>query len=208
MQSALVLGVAITMGTAGCASSGAGFERGEPDFSGAIRRSQSSVKIGEAHVVDGRVNPQMPVLMSSRGSEIAVGFGRPGHVAAVATLDGSSLQPLSLLQHPSVDAATAPETHAVRVELESGRFVLCWTRGSLDWGHRALAQAFDRDGSPRGAPVAISAPDADVMGQLRAITPDGQRVIATFVAISRNAFELIAVPIEIPGPTPAATASR
>ena len=183
-------------------------QRGEADFSGVTRRPFSSVRVGEARVVDARVNPRVPVGLTSANGEISVRFGRPGRIAAVAALDTSSLKALSFEQHESPEMATAPAMQIARVELEGGRFVLCWTRGSLELGRRALVQAFNQDGSPRGAPVAISAPDVDVMGPLQAITADGRRVIATFVASSGNAFELMAVPIEIAEPVSAATALR
>ncbi|HXN32778.1 MAG TPA: hypothetical protein VN894_12985 [Polyangiaceae bacterium] len=208
MQSAYGLGLAFTLGVAGCASNGAGVLRGEADFSGTTRRASSSVRVGEAHVVDARVNAGAPVRLSSEDGEIVVAFGRSNHVSALARVDASSLQLLSLQPEELPEAPSAAERQAERIELEGGRFVLCWTRGSLEWGRRALAQAFNQDGSPRGAPVVISAPDVDVMGALHAITTDGRRVIATFVAASSNRFELMAVPIELADPVPAATALR
>jgi hypothetical protein len=45
---------------------------------------------------------------------------------------------------------------ASRVQLEGARFVVCWTRGNIEGGRRALAQAFKANGSPLGAPVVIS----------------------------------------------------
>ena len=85
---------------------------------------------------------------------------------------------------------------ASRVQLEGGRFILCWTRGSVEEGHRALAQAFGADGGPLGAPVVISPPDVDVIGAPQAITTDGQHVVATFAAASEKSTELLAVPLE------------
>jgi hypothetical protein len=89
---------------------------------------------------------------------------------------------------------------ATRVTLAGGRFVVFWTRGSLEWGRRALAQAYNQDGSPRGAPVVISPPDADVMVAPRAVTTDGRHIVATFVAATGGSFELLSVPIEDSAP--------
>jgi hypothetical protein len=89
---------------------------------------------------------------------------------------------------------------ASRVTLDGGRFVVFWTRGSLEWGRRALAQAYNQDGSPRGAPVVISPPDADVMVAPRAVTTDGRHIVATFVAATGGSFELLSVPIEDSAP--------
>jgi hypothetical protein len=85
---------------------------------------------------------------------------------------------------------------AARVVLQNGRFLVCWTRGTDEAGHRALAQAFDQDGSPRGAPVVISPPGVDVVGPPRAISRDGHRVVATFNAWSGGAFEVREVALE------------
>jgi hypothetical protein len=194
MRAKFALGTAAALAFMGCASTSGGIERGERDFSGVAHRGVSSVRIGEAHVVDTRVNPLMPVRVSFDGNEVVVNFARLGRSGAVARLDASSLQPLSL--QPGSEDRSAHSTEAERVVLDGGRFVVCWTRGSVEWGHRALVQAFNADGSPRGAPAVISPPNVDVIGAPRAITTDGRHIVATFAAASGNSFQVMAVPIE------------
>jgi hypothetical protein len=85
------------------------------------------------------------------------------------------------------------EGPAARVELDGARFVVCWTRGSVETGHRALAQTFDLDGTPRGAPAVISPPGMDVVGAPHAVTSDGRHVVATFDGWSGGGYERVAV---------------
>jgi hypothetical protein len=85
------------------------------------------------------------------------------------------------------------EGPAARLELDGARFVVCWTRGSVETGHRALAQTFDLDGTPRGAPAVISPPGMDVLGAPRAVTSDGRHVVATFDGWSGGDYERVAV---------------
>lgn len=210
MRAKFALGTAATaVAFVGCASTSGGIERGERDFSGIARRGVSSVRIGEAHVVDTRVNPLMPVRVSFDGNDVVVNFARIGRSGAVARLDASSLQPLSLQPHGSEDRS-AHSAEPERVVLDGGRFVVCWTRGSVEWGHRALVQAFNADSSPRGAPVVISPPNVDVIGAPRAITTDGRHIVATFAGASGNSFQVMAVPIEdaVPVEGPELTAWR
>jgi hypothetical protein len=90
-------------------------------------------------------------------------------------------------------SGVAAEGPAARVELDGARFVVCWTRGSVETGHRALAQTFDLDGTPRGAPAVISPPGMDVVGAPRAVTTDGRHVVATFDGWSGGDYERVAV---------------
>ena len=99
--------------------------------------------------------------------------------------------------HPALPLRTG---QAARVQLEGGRFIVCWTRGSVEQGRRALAQAFKADGSPLGAPVVISPQDVDVVESPKVITTDGQHVVATFAAASASSMDYLAVPIEAQGP--------
>lgn len=91
---------------------------------------------------------------------------------------------------------------ATRVELDRGRFIVGWTRGSSGGGRRALAQVFRVDGSPLGAPVVISPPDVDVVGGVTMASTSGQQAMATFVVASGNAFELVKVSVEAGEPAP------
>ena len=89
---------------------------------------------------------------------------------------------------------------AKRVQLEGGRFIVCWLRGSAEEGRRALAQSFKPDGSPLGAPVVISPPNVDVLTAPQLTATDGQHIVATFAVASESSTELWAVPLEMPGP--------
>jgi hypothetical protein len=150
MRARVVLGIVAGLMSVGCASVQTAAQGAEPDFSSSTRRANPSLRVGQAHVIEGRVRPELPV-------------GKP---------------------------------EASRVQLEGGRFIVCWTRGSVEEGRRALAQAFKADGSPLGAPVVISPPDIDVIGAPVAIATDGQHAVATFAGASETSTELLAVPIE------------
>jgi hypothetical protein len=135
-------------GLSGCTANLSGPQRGEPDFSGSVRRGSCSVRVGESRLLE-------------RGTHPASGAGAEGP--------------------------------ASRIELDGARFVVCWTRGSVEKGHRALAQTFDLDGTPRGAPAVISPPGMDVVGAPRALTTDGRHVVATFDGWSGGDYERVAV---------------
>jgi hypothetical protein len=182
-------------GLAGCASTGAGMERGETDFSGVARRGVPSMRVGQARLINARVDPMQALRVSSEGDALAIRFAERGRSHLVARLDAASLETLSVAPQDSTEY-TPPATAAARVVLDDGRFVVCWTRGSIEWGHRALAQEFNQDGSPRGAPVVISSPDVDVMGAPGAAAAGGGRVVATFAASSSSGVQLVAVPLE------------
>jgi hypothetical protein len=92
-----------------------------------------------------------------------------------------------------------PLADAKRVQLEGGRFVVCWLRGSAEEGRRALAQSFKVDGSPLGAPVVISPPNVDVLTAPQVTATDGQHIVATFAVASERSTELLAVPLEMRG---------
>jgi hypothetical protein len=189
----LGLVVAAVLGAFGCATSGTG--RVGVGFAGAGSEGIPSVKVGETRVIDAHVNPMVPVHVASEGSKVGVSFGLE-HSGAIERLDAVSLEPLSW--EPSVrEAPSTPSTSVTRVALDGNRFLLCWTNGSLEWGHRAMAQMFrSTDGAPLGAPVEISPPDADVLGAPQAVTTDGRHVVVAFTASSEGAFQLMAVPLD------------
>jgi hypothetical protein len=89
-----------------------------------------------------------------------------------------------------------PADHASRAILSGGRFVLGWTRGDADSGRRALVQAFDANGSPRGSPVVISPPDVEVVNGTVALASEGPRLVATFVARRIDSLDRMVVAIE------------
>ncbi len=176
----------------GCATTRGEASRG--DRTGAAGVGLPSVRVGEARVLDGMVNPLVPVRVGLDGGEIAVSFA---HLRGSAReqIDPESLEIRGRSEEPMETGA--PATSVQRIALDHGRFLVCWTSGSLEWGHRVMAQMFNSsDGSPRGVPVAISPSNADVVGAPRAITSDGNHVVALFSATTGSSFQLVAVPIE------------
>ncbi len=166
-----------------------------------------SLRVGEARVLDARVNPLVPLRLALKNGAIAVSFGRLGHGAS-EQIDPDSLEPRSIQAEDPLPGADRASTSVQRITLDHGRFLVCWTSGSLEWGHRAMAQMFNSsDGSPRGGPVVISPSNTDVVGRPRAITYDGNRVVAMFAAMSGSSFELLAVPLEDPATTDGAEQS-
>jgi hypothetical protein len=191
MDIKLGLVVAAMLGAFGCATSGTGRSR----VAGAGSSGMPSVRVGELRVIDPHVNPMVPVHVTSENNEVAVTFGLE-HSGAHERLDAVSLQPVSWEPTAREDRST-PSTGVTRVVLDGNRFLLCWTEGTLESGHRAMAQMHRAsDGAPLGAPVEISPPDADVFGAPQAVTTDGHHVVATFAASSEGTFRLVAVPID------------
>jgi hypothetical protein len=181
----------------GCASTTGETQVTERGWSNIASTGDPAVHVGEARVIDTRVNPLAPVGLTSDGGELAIRYGS-GRSQGVARLDARSL---AHLPPAPDDAARAPaaSTGAARVLLPGGRFLMIWKRGSTEWGHRAMAQEFGAGGSPFGAPVTISPPDIDVVGSPQAVTTDGQHLVVTFAAASDSGFELVAVPLELEG---------
>ena len=123
-------------------------------------------------------------------------FGLPGHTQVLTRLDPASLELLSREQTGRSELPSAPATGATHVELEGGRFLVCWTRVRADGGHEAVAQMWTANGSSLGVPMVISALDADVFGAPQAATADGRHVLVTFPETSGESFELRAVSLE------------
>jgi hypothetical protein len=191
MNIKLGLVVAAMLETFGCATSGAG----RSQVAGVGSDAMPSVRVGELRVIDPHVNPMVPVHVTSENNQVAVTFGLE-HSGAHERLDAVSLHAVSWEPSAKEDRA-APSTGVTRVALDGNRFLLCWTEGTLESGHRAMAQMHRAsDGSPLGAPVEISPPDADVFGAPQAVTTDGHHVVATFTASSEGTFRLMAVPID------------
>lgn len=154
-----------------------------------------SVRLGEARVLDRGVNPLVPLRLAVKDGAIAVSFAHLGH-GAIEQIDPDSLEPRSRAPEALRDAES-PAISVQRIPLDGGRFLVCWASGNVEWGHRVMAQMFNSaDGSPRGAPVAVSPPSVDVVGPPRVITYDGNRVVAMYAAMSDSSFQLVAVPIE------------
>lgn len=201
MKIVAILALGSGLAGIGCASTGTGTQMDVRGWSGIAWHGDSAVQVGVAHVIDARVDPLAPVALRSEGGSIAVSYERIGRVRSVERLDAGLLAPTSPDAGRSTDGAAPQPAGDARVLLDGGRFVMVWTRGTLEWGHRAMAQEFNADGSSRGAPVVISPPDVDVVGAPQAVTTDGQHVVVTFAESSGNGFKLVAVPIEteVPG---------
>ena len=196
MKIVAILALASGLGGVGCASAAAGTQMDVRGWSGIAWHGDSAVQVGEPRVIDPRVDPLAPVALTSEGGSIAVSYQRVGRVRSVERIDGGSLAQASPDADLSTSGAVSAPAGDARVTLEGGRFVMVWKRGTLEWGHRAMAQEFNADGSSRGAPVLISPPEVDVMGSPQAVTTDGQHVVVTFTESSSNGFRLVAVPIE------------
>jgi hypothetical protein len=191
MDIKLGLVVAAMLGALGCATSGAG----RALVGGVGSDAMPSVRLGELRVIDRHVNPMVPVHITSENNQVAVTFGLE-YSGAHERLDAVSLRAVSWEPSAKEDRA-APSTGVTRVALDGNRFLLCWTEGTLESGHRAMAQMHRAsDGSALGAPIEISPPDADVFGAPQAVTTDGHHVVATFAASSEGSFRLVAVPID------------
>jgi hypothetical protein len=155
----------------------------------------ASVLVGPARIVDAHVNPSVGVRMAAERDAIVVRFARPDRLTAVARLDSTSFDELSMTTEPADPAPV--DVRPDPIVLDGGRFIVCWKTGDFEWGYRAVAQAFSAvDGSPQGAPVVISPPGLDVIGMPRAIKIDGRRALATFEASSGGSFALYAVSLE------------
>jgi hypothetical protein len=92
------------------------------------------------------------------------------------------------------------DARSTRVALDGGRYVICWTEGTVEGGRRAWAQTFSAGGVPEGAPAVLSPPDVDVVGAPSAVATDGQHLVATFAVASERSVELLSVPVESQGP--------
>jgi hypothetical protein len=158
-------------------------------------RESPSLRVGDARVIDTRVNPLASMSVTSERGEIAVSYGKQEHSRAIARLDGASLDRVSAREGAS-SADQIAAAGPARVTLDDGHIVLVWRRGSVEWGHRVVAQELGTDGTPYGAPVVLSSPEVDVMGAPQAVSMDGRRVVATFAVASAHGVDLVAVPLE------------
>jgi hypothetical protein len=157
--------------------------------------SPPALRMGETRVLGRGVDPLVPLTASVSAGSVAVTFGRQGATTEVR-LDPESMDTMDRTELPG--AARGRQRDGVaRVFLHGGAFVECSRRGSVEEGHRAVAQAFSAAGAPIGAPVELSAPEEDVIAAPRAASADGRRVLATFTVVHGQKFEVVAVPLEI-----------
>jgi hypothetical protein len=76
--------------------------------------------------------------------------------------------------------------------LGGGRFVIAWSEGTPT--HQVRAVTLGADGSPSGAPMALSAAGVNAGQPQVAVGPDGRGVVA-FLAAKGKLFEIHATPI-------------
>ena len=192
--------VAAIASATGCASSGGfgGYDVVTLTAAQPTLARPAGVRVGAAHVVDTRLNPQVPVRLTVEGEEIAVRFGHSRTVGAIAHLNRMSLAPVGPESQMPAERPVAPPTEAVRVALTDGRFIVCWKSGDFEQGYRIMAQAWSGSGEALGAPVTISPIDADVLGAPQVVSLDRGRAVATFATLANDRAELLAVPLQVP----------
>jgi hypothetical protein len=152
--------------------------------------------VGETRVVDAHVNPLVPVRLSASGDVIAVRFAHPRAAGALLHLDAASLAPLAPESAVDAERPAPAATGSARVVFGDGRFVSAWKQGDAEHGYRVMAQAWTGGGSSLGAPVAVSMPDADVLGAPELVSldsDDGHHLVVTFTAMVGDRAELLAV---------------
>jgi hypothetical protein len=194
MRAKWFLAVVGLLGLTGCSTPAA---VGGHEAYGVTMAQAEGVRVGEIRVVDGRINPLVPVHTTIEGDVISVRYAHPRTAGALAHLDSQSLTPVAPEEQVAAERPTSPATGAVRVVLHRGRFIECWRQGNSEQGYRLMAQAWTAAGQRIGQPVPISPPEADVMVAPQMVSLDGERVVATFVATSGERFALLAVSLEI-----------
>jgi hypothetical protein len=80
--------------------------------------------------------------------------------------------------------------------LGGGRFLLAWAEGPVS-NHQVRAITMDADGSPSGAPLAISGPGVNAGQPAAIVGADGRGAVA-FLAAKGKALEVHATPISCP----------
>jgi hypothetical protein len=187
--------LAATTALVGCSSSSHILR--SPEGVALAQGADAPLRVGVTRVIGSRIRPLAPVQLSSEEGTIAVRFARPRSGAAIARLDAESLAPLSPERPLSGSGVIAPPEDPAPVVLRDGRFVVCWKDGDPERGYRLMAQAWANTSTPLGPPVAVSSPEADVIGVPSAISVDGERVVAVFASSSDRGFDLLAVPLEV-----------
>ena len=193
MRAILAAATGVLLGVTGCAATLPGAAATSAEFP----PGDQAMRISATTVVDTHLSPLVPVHLSpERGGAIAVTFARRGRTQATARLDPTTLQVLSAETSGPSEAPQSPASGATRVVLDGGRFIVCWTEQSADGGRQAMARLWAPDGHALGPAVAISPPDADVLGAPHAASADGRHAVVTFGSNSGGAFELRAVALE------------
>jgi hypothetical protein len=188
-------------GAVGCATSGSAIDHGMPGVAMAQGTrgmdAAAGVRVGATQLVDGHVNPMVPVRLMVESGEIAVRFGHPRAGGALAHLNPTSLAPVSPETTAPAERPEMPSFEAVRAVLANGRFIVCWKSGDAERGYRLMAQAWTGGGSPIGHPVALSSSDVDVLGAPQVAALDGDRAVATYSVMNGDRAELLAVSLQV-----------
>jgi hypothetical protein len=192
---------AAAAGAVGCATSGSAIDHGMPGVAMAQGThgmdGTAGVRVGETQVVDGHVNPMVPVRLTVDGGEIAIRFGRPRAGGALAHLNLTSLAPILPETASPAERPAMPSSEAARTVLANGRFIVCWKSGDAERGYRLMAQAWTGGGSPIGRPVVVSSADVDVLGAPQVAALEGERAVATYSVMNGDRAELLAVSLEV-----------
>ena len=191
----VLAGAACATGCAASATSPAGLAVRDAAGLAMAQKVSSGVEVGETRVVDAHVNPLVPVRLSASGDVIAVRFAHPRAAGALLHLDAASLAPLAPESAVAAERPAPATTGTARVVFGDGRFVSAWKEGDAEHGYRVMTQAWTSGGSSLGAPVAVSMPDADVIGAPELVSlesADGHAVV-TFTAMVGDRAELLAV---------------
>jgi hypothetical protein len=192
----------VTIGVGAALLTGCGREavqRGAEQVSLHVSDANAPV-VGKAQVLAVQVNPMQRLAANASGEQISVTYGRLAHDGNILGIDPGSLHLRAVGssgQYTDPTQSEAGADNVQRIALANGTSLVLWTGGSVEWGHRAMAQAMTADGRPQGAPFVLSPADMDVFSAPSAATTDGHRVVATFSGTRRNAFELVAVPIDL-----------
>jgi hypothetical protein len=191
---------AAAAGAVGCATSGSAIDHGMGIAMAQGTRGMddaAGLRVGETQLVDGHVNPMVPVRLTVDGGEIAVRFARPRAGGALAHLNPTSLAPVSLETAAPAERPAMPSSGAARTVLANGRFIVCWKSGDAERGYRLMAQAWTGGGSPIGRPVVVSSSDVDVLGAPQVAALEGERAVATYSVMNGDRAELLAVSLEV-----------
>jgi hypothetical protein len=179
------------LGAVGCA---------RPDTTPAVfadSHAAPSVYAGDARVVANKIDPRAGVDVTSHGDELLVRFARARQGYVDSRIDALALTPRADdVEEGRLDHSKMEPRKPARVVLDDGHFVVVWTRGNPESSDEVVAQSFDANGTPRGAPVVVSPPEIDVMGSPHAVTTDGRHVVVTFAASNGQSFDALAVGVD------------
>ena len=183
----------------GCATSGL---PNAPEALGATmaQKESSALCVGEVQMLDAHVNPLAPVRLSATRDVILVRFTHPRAGGALLQLNATSLASVAPEAVVAAERVVLASNTSARVVFGDGRFVTTWKAGDAERGYRLMAQAWADGGSSLGQPVAISPPEADVLGAPQVVALEGDsggRAVVTFTAMVGERAELLAVPLRV-----------